>query len=80
MSKTAIVIWLLLSVVWIGTCVAYALGNWPHMPLDISHTDKGTLDAYNQALTFFLLKVGAAALVPPAIVFGILRGMSAGRS
>ncbi len=78
MSKTAFLIWLLLSVLWIGACVAYALANWPHMPLDISHTDQGTLDAYNQALTFFVLKVAAAAILPTAIVFGILRGMTGG--
>ena len=47
-----------ISLVWIGACVAYALSNWPHMPLDISHGDDMNWRSYITALAFILVRCG----------------------
>lgn len=73
MSKTANVIWLLISLIWIGAWAAYAFLNWPHMSLDISRVDEGTIKAYDQAVTAYLLRCAAAALIPPSLIYFALR-------
>ncbi len=72
-------LWVVASVGWI-IGVGYAcVGAWPHLSLDLSPTDAGTLSAYDAAVTWHVLSYGAIALVVPAIVFVVGRVLMKGR-
>lgn len=73
MPNSMLLIWLLVSLIWAGACAALAFSSWPHLPLDISHTDPGTLQAFDQAVALHVAKYTAMAVVPVIILYVGLR-------
>lgn len=55
---------------WIGAVVAWALGSWPHVSLDLSAGDPATKAAYQNAVDAHVLKAALAAGIP-ALLLGL---------
>lgn len=73
MPRAAFYIWLFASLAWALAVGIYAFDNWPHLPLDISHTDPATKSAYDEAVLRHAGWHAAVALLPPLALLGILQ-------
>jgi hypothetical protein len=73
MSRTMFYIWLLLTTLWVLAVCYRAYYVWPHLPLDISHTDPATKAAFNSAVMMHAGKYALVALLPPMIVMILAR-------
>lgn len=76
MSRSLFVIWAIVSLAWVGIVAVFALQTWPHLPLDVSHTDPGTQAALNQAVVVHIIKHIAMALAPPIVIGALARFIS----
>jgi hypothetical protein len=76
MSRLVFFIWLVLSLGWVLAVGSFALQGWPHMPLDISHTDPATRAAFDEAVLVHVGKHAAVALLPPLVMFVLARLVS----
>jgi len=73
MPRLHFLIWLVLSLAWIAVIGAAAWNAWPHLPLDISHTDPATRAAYDSAVLMHAGRHAAIALLPPLVVMMLYR-------
>lgn len=73
MPRLPFLLWLIASAAWIAAVTAFAWSTWPHMPLDISHTDPATRAAYDSAVLMHAGRHTALALLPPLIVMALYR-------
>ena len=76
MSRLIFLVWLIVSLGWILAVGAYTQHSWPHMPLDISHTDPATRAAYDQAVLAHIGKNALVALLPPLVMLFLVRFVS----
>ncbi len=76
MSRSLFVIWAVVSLAWIGIVAVFAYQTWPHLPLDVSHSDPGTQSAYQQAIAMHLVKHAAMAIVPALVIGWLARFIS----
>lgn len=67
-------VWFVLSVIWVGAVAYYGFLNVPYVPLDVSASDPGTVEALNRATLRHSIMFGLLAAVPPliALLFGKL--------
>lgn len=72
-NQLPFLIWLILTAAWLAAAVMMALNAWPHMPLDISHTDPATRAAYDQAVLMHAGRYALIALLPPLVILMIVR-------
>lgn len=75
MTRTAFFIWLVATLLWIVAIGAIAWQNWPHLPLDVSHTDPATKAAYDQAVSIHAGRYVMFALLPPMVFLALIRVM-----
>ncbi len=73
MARFVFLIWLIVSMGWIIAVIAFAQQSWPHMPLDISHTDPATRAAYDEAVLVHAAKHAVIALLPPLVMLLLAR-------
>ncbi len=73
MARLPLLIWIVLSLAWIAAVGVLAWNSWPHLPLDISHTDPATRAAYDSAVMLHAGRHAALALLPPLIVVALIR-------
>lgn len=59
---------LIISGIWIAAVAWFGWTSLPQLPLDVSATDPGTVEALNAARTQHALMFGAIALVPAVLV------------
>lgn len=71
--------WLVLSLLWTLGVAAAGFSAWPQIPLDVSTTDPGTLEAFRKAEFAHALRFGLLAAVPPAIALIAHRFVCPGR-
>lgn len=75
MPRPPFIIWLVASAAWVAAVAVFAWSTWPHMPLDISHTDPATRAAFDSAVLMHAARHAALALLPPIIVLALYRFM-----
>jgi len=66
-KEVARVVWVVMSIAWIGAMVRYALWYWPRLPLD-SGVDEATQQALQSAVNQHIAWYAAAAIIPPVII------------
>lgn len=72
MTRLAIAVAVIACVAWAGVAAYEAWTNWPHFPLDLSHSDPGTRQAYDQAVIRHVAGHAVAGLAPLAVVAAVL--------
>ena len=60
-------VWLVLSLIWTGLVAYFGYTTAPHLPLDVSANDPGTLEAFRAATSNHAIMFGLLAAGPPAI-------------
>lgn len=73
MARRPLINWIVLSLAWIAAIGTLAWNSWPHLPLDVSHTDPATRAAYDWAVAMHAARYAALALLPPLIGVVIYR-------
>ncbi|KUO57429.1 MAG: hypothetical protein APF80_01355 [Alphaproteobacteria bacterium BRH_c36] len=76
MARMPFMTWLVVSAAWIAAIGWMAWTSWPHLPLDISHTDPATRAAFDQAVLMHAGRHAALALLPPLLVLAVMRFVS----
>ncbi len=76
MSRLIFLVWLVVSLGWILAVGAFAQHSWPHMPLDISHSDPETRAAFDEAVLAHIGKHALVALLPPLVMLLLARFVS----
>lgn len=71
MARTAFGVALLVCIAWAGVVGYEAWAGWPHLSLDLSHSDPGTQDAHSRAVIVHVVSHAAAGLAPLAAVGAI---------
>jgi hypothetical protein len=67
---------LIIAGIWIAAVAWFGWTSLPQLPLDVSATDPGTIDALNAARTQHALTFGAIALFPAVLVVWLGRWLS----
>jgi hypothetical protein len=67
---------LIIAGIWISAVAWFGWTSLPQLPLDVSATDPGTIDALNAARTQHALMFAAIALVPAVLVVWLGRWLS----
>lgn len=76
MARTAFGVALLVCLAWAGVVGYEAWAGWPHLSLDLSHSDPATQDAHRRAVIIHVVSHAAMGLAPLAVVCalsGLLR-------
>lgn len=61
-------LWIVASIAWVAGVGYGCVRSWPHLSLDLAHTDPGTKAAYDGAVLAHVLWYGAIAMVVPLVV------------
>ena len=69
--------WLLLSIAWLGFVGFRAWQHWPAVPLDMSTLDAETQTVYTEALVYYGLNAAVVGLGIPFVIY--LAGRFLGR-
>ena len=67
---------LIIAGIWISAVAWFGWTSLPQLPLDVSATDPGTIEALNAARTQHALMFAAIALVPAVLVVWLGRWLS----
>lgn len=76
MSRSLFFIWLVVSLVWLAVVAVFAAQTWPHLPLDVSHTDPATRAALDRAVLGHVLQHALMAIGPPLVIGALARYIS----
>ncbi len=67
---------IIIAVLWTAAVAWFGWTSLPQLPLDVSASDPGTIDALNAARTQHALMFGAIAFVPAVLVVWLGRWLS----
>lgn len=67
---------IIIAVLWTAAVAWFGWTSLPQLPLDVSASDPGTIDALNAARTQHALMLGAIAFVPAVLVVWLGRWLS----
>lgn len=65
--------WATLAGLWAAAVAYRCWSGWPHLPLDVSAGDQGTIDAFNHAVMTHVGLHAGLAIVPSLVVLLIGR-------
>ncbi len=64
---------LIVSLLWLAAAGYVAGLRWPRVPLDMSANDPATVEALNAAVFQHVVTYGAIAILPPLVLFIVMR-------
>lgn len=72
MRTIILLVWLVATVAWVIFIAYWADQTWPVLSLDLSPNDPATQAAWASAQRWHVVKLVAAAAVPPAVVLAVI--------